>query len=98
MIKITLKRKKAWADKIRSYKIWIDGVCVGKIREGGAWSKEVTEGAHKIQLSIDWYASPVLEFDSDADFECVTNVRGWKLMFPFVFLFDRGNWIHIEKS
>jgi len=97
MMKITVTRKKAWADKIRSYKIYIDGVKVGKVREGKSWSKELSEGAHKIQLKIDWYSSKTIEFDSSENFECITNVRGWKLFFPFVFLFDRENWIELKK-
>ena len=46
-----------WKDRIRDYKIRIDGKTVGSISEYDTFSQNTTPGDHDIQLRIDFFRS-----------------------------------------
>jgi hypothetical protein len=51
------RRRSKWADRIRAYKVTIDGQRVGAIRNGQHESYEVPPGQHVVQLQVDWARS-----------------------------------------
>ena len=62
------RRRKPWTDRLRSYKVRIDGEEVGRLRLGDEKTFEVQPGRHEIQLAIDWTRSePVLLELADGD-------------------------------
>ncbi len=63
---IELERTKAWTDKLRAYKVTVDGAEVGTIKQGTTESFTVAPGAHEVQLKIDWALSPPLTVDVPA--------------------------------
>lgn len=73
---MVVHRRKAFADCLRNYKIFIDGSQVGKIKNGETWSVEVPDGKHTLRLKIDWCGSEELTFDSAGEFECQANTGG----------------------
>lgn len=52
-----------YADKLRAYRVVIDGTTVGKIKAGEEQSFEVDPGQHVVQLRVDWARSRKLEVD-----------------------------------
>ncbi|MBO5778063.1 MAG: hypothetical protein J6R82_00700 [Clostridia bacterium] len=55
---LVLKRESAkWADVARGYKVIIDGVQVGEIRDGETKEYPLTDGYHTLKLKIDWCSS-----------------------------------------
>jgi hypothetical protein len=50
-------------DRRREYKVRVDGRRVGKIGSGEERAFEVLAGCHKVELRIDWGASPPLTVD-----------------------------------
>ena len=62
MLELTRNNKNGWDDGARAYLVYIDGKKAGEIREGETKQFDVSEGAHTLQLKIDWCSSPVLEF------------------------------------
>ena len=66
MSQIEFKRGAAFQDKIRSYKILVDGIQVGSIGDESAITVPVAPGRHSVQLKVDWCASPVIEVNMNA--------------------------------
>jgi hypothetical protein len=61
MSQLTIARGSAWGDKLRPYRVFVDGKSVGEIRESSEITVPVTTGKHTVQLRIDWCASPELQ-------------------------------------
>ena len=60
---IVLARASAYADRVRAYKVMLDGQQVGEIRNGETKSFPVPAGAHALHLKIDWTTSQPVTFD-----------------------------------
>jgi hypothetical protein len=50
-------------DKLRAYKIFVDGRRVGSVRRGGTRETTVEPGVHVVQLRIDWCSSREVEVE-----------------------------------
>jgi len=55
-----------WVDRLRAYRILVDGQERGKIRRGESVVLEVDPGPHDVQVRIDWCRSPVLPLGASA--------------------------------
>lgn len=53
---------KGYTDAARAYKVYIDGLEVGKIRKGETLHFDLGFGIHKLKLKIDWCSSKELHF------------------------------------
>ena len=71
---VVIRRETAYRDRLRKYKVLIDGNEVGHISAGDEERFPVTTGEHELQLKIDWKGSPALGFTaqpgSEARFVC----------------------------
>ena len=79
MAKIVLQRVSEFSNWLRAYTIEIDGVEVGRIRNGKRIEIHVAPGRYAMQLKIDWARSNTLEFDAAHEvvqLECGSNYRG----------------------
>ena len=45
-------------DRFRAYKVLIDGVRVGQVRNGETFECSANPGLHGVRLKLDWVASP----------------------------------------
>ena len=68
---LVLSRTKAYVDKVRAYRILLDGQEIGRIKEGTEEKLMIPSGSHELQLKIDWSMSPPAHFDA-AEGETVT--------------------------
>lgn len=89
-------------DKIRNYKIIIDGRNYGIIGSGKTKEIDIAPGNHEIFLKIDWCRSNKIDFNisrnQTIEFECGNSITGWKLIFVCIyitFLKNRYLWINI---
>ena len=104
MGKLLVKRIDSWADKFSAYRIFVDGVDVGKIREGEEWSRSLANGAHTLELKIGWFNGSQTEaFVMDGDnVEFIASSRvNWKglrdvLMHPWKY-FEYRYRIRLER-
>jgi hypothetical protein len=65
---ITLSRVGGgWRDRLRRYRVMIDGEQVASIKPGERVELPVTPGPHTISLKISWAGSPPLEVDLAPD-------------------------------
>ena len=51
-----------WKDRLRSYKVVLDGAVVGKLRNGSEAVFAVDPGRHSLAIRIDWTGSDPEEF------------------------------------
>src|SRR5271170_1947937 len=84
MASLIIARDTGYADRIRKYKVVVDGIVVGRIANGETQEFPVTPGRHQLRMKIDWCGSKPLEFSvSEKDvlaFEAKTNLRGYNLL------------------
>jgi hypothetical protein len=64
-------------DRLRSYRVELDGTVVGKIRSGESTDFKVEPGHHRLRVKGDWTGSQTLSFEIKkgalAHFECQPN-------------------------
>ena len=91
MLHIT--RDSAYADKIRNYKVEIDGAVIDTIADGASKDLGVSPGTHTLRLTIDWCSSNTVNFsltkNETVNFRCSSNLKGskvWLGIFYIVFL------------
>lgn len=86
---ITLKRKTAWGDHLRNYKVVLDNKEVGKIADGETFSYEVYPGQHSLYLKIDYARSKKIDFQTNSKkaivFHCSPNITGFKILLKFLY-------------
>ena len=100
---IRIKRDSALNDSGRAYKVVLDGNVVGKVEVGQQIEVDASDGSHELFLKIDWCRSNKIEFESsssgDVEFECGSNLRGWKLLFVYVYiLFLPHKYIRLKQK
>jgi len=78
-------------DKVRAYRIELDGQAVGRINAGQTVEIRVATGEHSIVAKIDWCGSPPLNFDiregETLQFECGSNLQGLRIFLALVYVF-----------
>jgi hypothetical protein len=99
MIKLT--RHSVYADRFRSYKVMLDGMEIGEIKNGEEKEFDVAPGRHQLYLAIDWCRSNTIEFEAGEDvteFECASNLQGKKLFLALYYiLFKNDGYIALTR-
>ena len=71
---LRLFRRSTYRDRVRAYKVILDGEKIGDIRNGEEETFPIAPGRHVLKLKIDWAGSPEMTFDvatgETASFEC----------------------------
>ena len=99
---IRINRKNSYADKLRNYKVIIDGKCYGKIKNGEIKDIDITPGEHTMYLSIDWCISNKINFsvseNETVEFECGNSMKGWRSFFAlFYVIFLSKNYLWVRS-
>jgi hypothetical protein len=83
MTTISVSRDSGYADRLRDYRVLLDGAEIGRVGHGGEKSFEVAAGRHQLMMKLDWGRSNVLSFEAGLDqsmkFRCGSSLRGWRL-------------------
>lgn len=59
--KITVRRDPTiWRDRLRSYKLVVDGRTIASVRSGEEKTVSVESGEHRVWMKISWCRSPIL--------------------------------------
>jgi len=61
--KIIVRRKGEWMNRLRNYKIFIDGTQAGSVSNGNAQEFQVEPGMHKVRCKVDWCGSEEMNVD-----------------------------------
>lgn len=99
---IRIKRNTGYVDRLRAYKVVLDGNVIGEIKNGQQIEFDVPPGKHHLYLKIDWGRSNIVDFEVNQDaveFECGSNLRGFKvLMAIFYVLFMPSKYIWLKMK
>lgn len=98
---LRLNRTRAYADKMRAYKVVVDGDVIGEIRNGESMGFDVAPGSHNLVLTIDWCRSREVPFEAssgvDVAFDLSPRARGWAVLLSlYVVLFKRTDYVNIQ--
>ena len=73
-----------WRDRLRSYKLVVDGSTVASLKEGDTGVVTVGPGAHRVWMKIDWCRSSILDVEMEeggtASFTCRPNGSLWMIL------------------
>lgn len=100
MPNVVLERDSGYTDRIRRYRVLVDGAEVGTIGNGGRFECEVAPGPHTLQVRIDWARTEAVPFDADGGavrFLVRSNLRGWKVLLASVYMLMPSKWIVLER-
>ena len=90
---ITIQRGKSYADRLRAYKVVVDGVVVASVRAGQSVTVPVSAGSHALGLRIDWCGSEELQFEvrtgERITFECGSSLAGWRVWLALLYVIFR---------
>ena len=98
---LNVKRDSGYADSIRAYKLFLDGIYLDKIRPGETKTYEISSGEHTIHGKIDWCSTSRLVFHADdtpQSFEIYSKLRGRRLFTAFLAIFNPQGWIGMRQS
>lgn len=102
MGKVIIQRDSGYADRIRKYKVILNGKEVGKIGNGETKEFDAPLGDNEVFLKIDWCRSNKLGFESHKDsverYECGSSLRGIKLLFAIIYVFMPHKWIWLKNA
>jgi hypothetical protein len=95
-------RDSGYADRLRAYKVVVDGKPVGEIRNGETKEFPVSCGQHALALKVDWCGSKTIQFAAvEGDvrtFDAKSNLRGPKLLAAmWRALFTWSSWIILTE-
>ncbi len=97
---IRLSRGSGYADRLRGYRVLLDGAEIGRIGNGETKSFPVAPGKHQLALKVDWCGSNEVSFSvSSGDslaFLCDSTLRGfsvWAALYYVLFARDRYLWL-----
>jgi hypothetical protein len=86
-----------WRDRIRAYRVKIDGVQAGSLRAGETLDFAVSPGDHTVQVAIDWCTSPLREVrvgdGQTAQLTCRSGGSSWEI---WQSLLTPGSYLRLE--
>jgi hypothetical protein len=92
---ITIRRGKTYADRLRAYKVSVDGKAVASVRAGESVTVPISPGRHSLVMRIDWCGSETIELEAAPQqhmvFECGSSLTGWRLLLRLFYIVYRTN-------
>lgn len=82
--KIIVSRSSEWVNRLRTYKVFINGTQVGSLKNGSSEEFEVQPGSNSIQCKVDWYSSQPFVVEAKEGETVYMRVKnGMTLYWPF---------------
>jgi hypothetical protein len=103
MASLTIRRDSGYADRLRAYKVVLDGQRIGEIRNGETKEFSIGPGKHALLLKIDWCGSETVEFAVDPEekpaFQVKSSLRGKRVLLSLWYvLFARNSYLLLERT
>jgi membrane protease YdiL (CAAX protease family) len=101
---IRISRRPAFADKLQTYTVLIDGKEAARIHDDESISVSVLPGDHTVHMKMDWCACGPVAFNVQAGeeirFACGNHLGGWRIILSPVYLTllcKRYMWVRREE-
>ena len=90
--KLVLTRKSEWLNRLRGYKVFIDGVKTGVVRNGDTEEFLLQPGTHTLTCKVDWCSSRDYKFEVNEGEVAYAHVRSgmrhyWYFLIPTLVLY-----------
>jgi hypothetical protein len=100
---ITVRRTTSYADRLRAYKVKLDGVVVGSVRARESVTVPVSPGRHSLVVRIDWCGSEQIDFEIQPGehvcFDCGSSLVGWRLLLAaFYITFRTHQYLWLRRA
>lgn len=100
---LTISRDNVYRDKLRSYKIIIDGNYCDEIKCGEIKNINLAPGNHTIYLKIDWCRSNKIDFtvleNETVEFECGNPIDKRRILSSIIYItFLKNKYLWIRKK
>lgn len=100
---ITITRDSGYADRVRDYRVCLNGTEIGRISNGQTKSFEIEPGEHKLALKIDWGGSNAVPFSIGSNQSCTfvggSSLRGLRIFLSiFYVIFARSKYLWLKQS
>lgn len=100
MLKIS--RDRAYCDRYRKYKIFIDNAYVGTIKANETCEYIVAPGRHTVYAKIDWCRSNILSIDignQDKYVEVGASATGYKILIIYLYItFLKNTYLWLKEK
>ena len=94
--KLIIRRPSEWQNRARVYKVLIDEVEAGNLKNNSSEEFITSAGIHRIQCRISWYSSPVFQVDlKPGQVEYILVKNGMKYYWPLFLLLMAGIGINL---
>ena len=94
--------KSRWQDRLRDYRVIVDGRTVARVANGEEASVTVEPGAHSVHMAIDWARSAPLDVNvgvgQTVRLECGPNVKPFLALVYITVLHRRWVWLRLANS
>lgn len=100
---ISVSRDSGYADRLRDYRVLLDGAEIGRLGNGAAKTFEIPSGPHLLMIKVDWGRSNIVAFDVGesqiARFLCGSILRGWRLVLAIYYMsFGFRNYLWLKAE
>lgn len=100
MAKLTVQRDTGYADKLRKYRVFLNGSEIGQLAEGAVLHQEIGEGSHTLEARIDWGGSRPLKLNASTSDRVVvvrSALRGWRVILALLYvIFNRQGYLTLD--
>jgi hypothetical protein len=103
MTAISISRDSGYADRLRVYRVLCDDAEIGRIANGASANFEVSPGAHRLILRVDWCSSNEVNFTigngQTVGFACGSTLRGFRLFLALYYIvFARSRYLWLRQG
>ena len=103
MASLIITRDSGYADRLRAYKVVLNGESIGEIRNGETKEFPIGSGKHALSLKIDWCGSETVEFvvnrEEKPAFRVKSSLRGKRVFLSLWYaLFARNSYLLLERA
>jgi hypothetical protein len=95
MALLKIVRDSGYADRLRDYKVVLDGKEAGKVANGETIEFPIPAGQHSLSLKIDWCGSNTIQFTALEEdvitFDARSNLRGSRILATLWFALFASN-------
>jgi len=100
---LEIRRDSGYADHIRAYNVELDGITIGKLKDGEIKQFAVLPGPHRLRMKVDWCGSKTAYFTAiekeKTVFYVKSGLRGAKVFASAWFaLFEQDSWIVLTQD
>ena len=87
---IRVTRTKSYADRLRAYRILVDGVECARLHAGDSIDIPVASGSHTVIAKVDWCGSTPVNLTTDSNstttLECASNLQGLRIFLAIFYI------------